>query len=736
MSSTEIYIKLLTKKNLISPELAESLHGKFLQASKPVMPNKLADRLVEKGVLSREAADSVLQELQNSNKTSGNSVTGQKLDEFADLNKNLGNEFSGDQFSNDPFRAAGSISSDSNIPAVFMKGNKAFRQQKQNPWESKLLLYGGTGTLLLLLFAAVLYYSIYRHGADEYMKAGDTANNSGKYAEAVEAYTTFLEKFPNHQDVSKAVIRRSLSKMRIVVEQKTDWPGALETAKNEIAVIILEPDYREEAQAEITAMLPTIAENLADSARKKKDEKLLALVEEALLLVQKHVPASSQPVSRLQKSQADIDYTKRELAKETRLAETVSKVESLIGKNASADESGIHLAYEVMTSLKQEYPGVEDDAIFINLMKKISYYEKGTIKFIEKPLTVLSKEEYSQLLTSQDVVLPVGIEILAYRKKSSKQNLGYNAQNASGNTNNIYVYAAGSVFAINSVDGKIIWRKNVGGNAIDTAKTPAIISSQVPGSDSESANNNTDANDLFVVNYENWELLKLDASTGDVIYVCQIGEPCFFTKLTPNRTSSFLLAVTESGKLFKFDATSGKSTGYLQLPQKVCVAPVVDLNNNRILLFADKTSVYSVPLGFDTSNSDSKVASYYLGHQPGTIKTTPVIFDNNIVVFDSANKAGASLKLYSLNRGESDATATPETPDSNITGDSELSCMQSLTLNGKITSNPLCDNNKMFLASDSGNIFLIELDAKNTTEPQLKLVAEGNIDTTSSEPFL
>ena len=713
MMNAEKLVQLLARKKVISQELAEGLLERLAHSPTPVSAEHFATRLVERGIITKAIAENILKLLDKEEnltilddpeepaphvlpktlpkppkhveaKSQIPTSTPGPVPPPVSFGAGAGMENLTPGF---PKEAAHSLAGSSGLSSKKIR----FKKATTNPWDSKLLLYGVGGIFLLLLVSVLLYYAIYRRGADEYLNAANTARESGNYQEAINEYANYLKFFPNHAGVPEATIRLSLSKMRRITDAKSDWPGTLAVAKEEIAIIVQQPDYRQEAEPELTAILPTIAENLALQAKNKKDSALLAGAEEAMQLIQKHVPTSAQPVDRIQKAQVNIDFTKREIAKDGRLIVIGNEIQAQL---QNADIAG---SYEKMTGLQIEYPGIENDSRFIELLQAICDNERQSVRFVKGNTSLnVSPEPNTASDRSQAAQNMV---ILANRKVAP------NTSSATQSVHNLYVYAAGSVFAVQSTDGKILWKKNVGGSLLSKDSTPSVIPLPV------SAENN----DVLLVDYRTWELVRLDAASGEVRFRVKIGEPFRLAELTPNKTLSTLFLTTESGQCFQIDVPSGQIAGHFQFPQKTKVAPLVDETNKRIIQIADRTTLYLCPLPGASQEDTASVKSLYLGHLPGTIRTVPFLFGPYLLIARQTGPESTALQVYEIGKSESQAELTK----------SELKLIQSFPLRGALETPPVVEKRRLFLASNTGIVYLFQLEEDPTAKDPLKLLAEG-----------
>lgn len=725
MTRAEVFVHILAKNKIISRELAEGLLERIAEAPHPIPADVFAARLVQKGILTKAIADNILRQLGSAahGRVERGSLSIPKgLEKTAPIDplrpSSNSPDFSGQSspfedsvhspgpsgvargmqdVSVEPDPLVSLVSGESlNQHVKFERKKTKFKKTSNSFWESKLIYFGGTGIFALLLLAVILYFAIYRRGAEEYLNAANAARDSGNYSEAIKEYTDYLNFFPNHSGVPEATIRLSLSKMRLITDQRSDWAGALSVSKEEIAKIVLEPDYRKEAQPEFTAILPTIAENLAEKAKDTKDENDLRGAEEAMELIQKHVPLSSQPLERLRKIQVNIDFTYREREKDERLSSVLVEVKREV------ENANIQGAYEIASTLLLQYPGIPSDLRYRNLLSLISSGEKAAIRFVSQPFNMEVPGEDAKSESDHNLI------ILAHRKEERVP--------ATRSERTLFVYASGCVFALRSTDGAVLWKKSIGGSQFTTGPFPVVHPLPVQG----------DKEEALMVDLRSWELIRLDCKTGRIHFRCKIGEPFRLAQIPSNRAVSHLYLSTESGKLFRIDVNTGKAEGFLHFPQKLETAPGIDWEKQQILQIAHRTTLYLLPMNID---SHTEVQSLFLGHLPRTVRIAPFFFGPYLIVVKKTDPGNSVLMVYDRENPTTHSAADPEIEgaegetDSPATIPGALEPIQSISLRGVADTDPVLEGKRLFLATDSGGVylFLLETDAK---EP-IKLVAQG-----------
>ena len=86
--------------------------------------------------------------------------------------------------------------------------------------------------------------------------------------------------------------------MRLAIDGSSDWPRNLSTTNEVLEEIKSEEEFAQ-ARNELAALLPRLAEGLANAAREQLSESLVVQSREALDLVNKYVPGSLRPATQL-----------------------------------------------------------------------------------------------------------------------------------------------------------------------------------------------------------------------------------------------------------------------------------------------------------------------------------------------------------------------------------------------------------------------------------------------------
>jgi outer membrane protein assembly factor BamB/TolA-binding protein len=531
--------------------------------------------------------------------------------------------------------------------------------RKENEWDSPLLLVGGGALLLIVILGAGLWWSLLSKSGDDMLEQAHEFYRDGAYTKAIDQYNQFLDKHPGHNGASLAHVRRGLAQLRQAAEGTSNWPRALGVAKKVLDEIGTETEFKE-ARPELASLLPDIAVGMAAHARKTPSPELVAETREALALVDKYVPKSMRPITKLGNVNNSLAITEREIACSGELGKAVTAMREAVESGKTQD------AYGIRAALLKQYPNLVDNEELVKAVLEVSQAEQKDVK-VETRRRAATTEE-----TPDSMAAAVAVARRATR------------QEAPGARNYvIFAQAGGAVYGLDAATGKVLWRRSVGFNANgrSLAFPPTAISDR-PGSDA------------LLVGASAHELLRVEGATGRLRWRHELGERF---DAHPVVVDDRILVATRSGRLVSIDLNSGDSPSYIQLSQQLRVAPTVDVKRSRIYQVAEHSNLYVLSL---TDGSCQEVV--YLGHPPGTITTAPVIISNYLVVADNRSVRGATLRVFSLDSKEDAPAVRP---------------LHEIDLEGHVDTPPVVSGARMLVATDVGKVYAFQISGTDVERP-------------------
>ena len=694
MIKAEDFLKLLEEKDLLPAEMVDKLRKQVAQSQKPILATAIAKRLIEKGYLTRPLAKRLLTTSAESKPDADKEPADEKsTDEeynivisepvkeepiaeeavMGDVVEDAG--IVQDAMADPSFDTAadggGSLAPRRKRGLVGKLLPERNRRRKANVWDSSLLLLGGGGLAILVILAGIFIWVFWGNTGDAMLEAADSSYKEGAYQTAISKYDEFLKKFPDHQAASPARVRRGLARMRNATEGTGDYAKSLDVTIEVLGKISSEDGFGE-ARDELRSLLPTVAEGLSKQAHEKNSPEYVAKTREALALVEKYVSKSHRPVTRLDDVKSLLAMTEMRIARDDELAKATAAMQKAI------DEGKTPQAYIIRRSLLKRYPGLLDNEELRKSLLAVTAAEQKAVRRVDE-------EKRAQKPDAADGQAAVSIA----RRTLNKQ--------VSGVQGDVVVAMADdAVYGLNAGNGTLLWRREVGFG--DSSQKLAFTAMRV----SKQADS-----DVLFVDKKSQSLERASAATGDPRWRLPVGEPF---DAAPVIDGSRLLVATQSGRLLTADISSGDSPGYISLPQKLSVSPVVDSKRSRIYQVADHSNLYVL------SANDGKCETVlYLGHEPGSISASPVIISKYLVLAENVGADSAKLRILALE--PKDKKPAPF-------------LLQEITLEGHVDTAPVVSGPRMLVTTDQGRVYALGISRVNAARPLEKV---GQLQTSTTK---
>ena len=110
---------------------------------------------------------------------------------------------------------------------LFARKPKVRLEAEEEKWGSSLMLVGGGGLLLIVILGVVLVWAILRGDADKTFQLANDDYRAGSYAQSINAFKGYLEKYPKDSHASLARVKIGLAELRGAT-QTGNWPSALQ----------------------------------------------------------------------------------------------------------------------------------------------------------------------------------------------------------------------------------------------------------------------------------------------------------------------------------------------------------------------------------------------------------------------------------------------------------------------------------------------------------------------------
>lgn len=748
----EELIELLTQKNLISSDLLVGLRERIAQTPRSIPADLFADRLVEQNVLSPSLAKALLRQLQPKPSDASSEKVPEPDLELAplptspaelSLQKSTPADVSistrvsqrGIAKSAPPLAPEPVVESVSKPPVVsstspleqpmpneFSEGRSLTskrlpsKKTKNQTWDTRLILFGSAGVLLLCLIGLFLVGSLTRRNAESlYVKANQSYEKAA-FAQAINEYDDCLKAFPNHSGASTAKIRRALSRIRLLTDAKTDWLKTYETTVLELKNIQSESGFSDIAKDELAVLLPKIAEGLIDDAERNSSELYVKKAEETLNLIDEILPRSLRPGDRISRIRIRTENVLRVMSQDNFVREIRSDLEQLLNSD-SLDRQTIARCYAMLDDARKHSPELASNKEFQEFFKTLASVESKAVRLnsdhLDKvELTQPTDAETSRTIdqSSQPVLLAT---LYDYRFESD-------ALPEPSFLKALPLRIGKNLYGIDSGSGRPVWKRELASDWLfeqQGAFQSEIIlqaSAPVPASDQREENEPYRfGGTFFLIDPERWILYHFDAATGKVLKRLSIGERFYLSEVVRSEADWRLALTTVSGKLHAFSLTfSGKLLPLcsVELSQEVDSAPVFSSDSRSAYQIAARNSFYSI--GMDFSEQRMEIVSTYFDHATLSVRVPPICVEGNLLVVRQT--APRSCELLVL--------ATQATTDQPVGA-----IKQRFSIQGLVDTPLYWRQGALVLVSDSGETSLFE-QTSNVATP-LKLIATGQAST-------
>ncbi|TWT75862.1 outer membrane biogenesis protein BamB [Posidoniimonas polymericola] len=667
---TDRLLKELAKRDVVSRSVLKKLEQKLADKSDVPAPRAVAKFLVDKGHLTAAQAkralkailtpeESAILESQRLDVDDDDPSGSDELPSLSGMNMGAyGGEADGG--------LTGGVLSESTDDNAGGKDKskkkkskkKGKKSKRQNEWDSPLILIGGGGLVLMLLIGGAILYLLGYESAEERFKNAQEAYDQGSYPQAIADFEEYLEKHPNGDDAPKARVRLGTARIRLVTDVKRDFEDAVAVAKEETDIIEDQEAYKD-AQAELAALLPEIAEQLAERADKATEvsemEKYVGLTEQALVLCQngKLIPGNLRDKGQLN--------AVREVLERIKLRQrALESLESTLEVMAKASDSGDPKeAYAAHTAFIKEHPQLSQDQRVIDAVAAAATAEESLVSFVDEPRPGLTSEPESPVIAELAVAAPrveanapaSGVEVLRL---------------------------AGGLYGVSAKDGQLRWRRYVGNSA---ASSPPLRV----------------GDDLIAVDARRKELVRLQAADGKLVWRAPLDDELAPPALVNGR----LLTPGVSGRLYVTDVESGATAGYVQFAQPLRTTPAASADGGAIFLTGEHSSLYSL------SAADLNcLGVFYMGHAKGSIAAPPVALQGRVLVLENDGAETSTMHVL----GTSGQGAVDRS-------------LKTQRIDGLVTAPPTVFARRVAVASDTGHVDVFEVSADDDAQPIVLLAS-------------
>ncbi len=539
-------------------------------------------------------------------------------------------------------------------------------------WDSPLILVGSGALVILVLVGIVLILVLRRESGDLLLEAANKDFADGAYSQAIYKYHQFLGRFGRHPAASLARVRRGIAQLRQVVEEGRDWTKAFQTAQEVLEEIAGEEAFRE-AHVHLSSLLPKIAQGLAGQAEKQSKPDQLSLAHQALELLDRYVPRSLH-------DQVEIDEIRGQLGQLARRFDEQAETEKVIlAIHQAIQADRPPEGYRLASSHLRQYPEAAKRAEFRETLSALKECFQKQLRRLEPNRPAQTEPPVSSIHQTIPLAAASGQPIANLEQQV------------------VVISLNGCVYGLEAASGHLLWRRWTGPTATGRSPEPQPLP---VGADPQC--------DLIVAGESRKELWRLERATGRIRWRSVLGGPL---AAPPVVARNHLLAIAQlpedRSRLEWIDLQTGTAVLAVELPQKVEVAPGVDLRQDRIYLVGEYWYIWV--LSFSEGQCLQIIR---LDHAPGTVLAPPVVLADWLLVVENHRLDQAIVKLLEVGQpSRAGQTGSPILFQDEIPGHVDLP--------------PIAADQRLVVLSDRGAIRVYEIQSGGGKTPLARVAQRG-----------
>jgi outer membrane protein assembly factor BamB len=547
---------------------------------------------------------------------------------------------------------------------IWLSGRpQTVRVTPADPRKVKILLFSWGLAVTLTAAAFGLFWYLSPPSPDELYHRADVAYGDGHYAEAVKSWDLYLEKYFYEPRAAEVRVRRSLGELQEAVEVARvtgDWTAAFELAGSLMKKLPDEPAYGD-WQKQIGEVLGVIGEGLA---RQTAPQPTPALVDEARRIVgmiEMNVGESLRPDQELAEIRRLLEGSLQEVNRGRDLEETLAVVAAALeGKDAMA-------AFAARNALVARHAELAEDGRLEEALRPAAALLQQAVKMVPLAVGAATGEQPTGILASR----AIAVRTVPAMLRTVPEVPG-------GRGRSVFAVADGVAYGLDAASGRLLWRRFFAAEkgAGAASQKPQTAFPPLPLGDGP-------AGDVLLTDLVHNEILRVQGASGRLVWRHTVGRRIV---AEPVLSGNRLLVPADAGQLVLVDLATGASPGHVELPQPLGVPPTVNPERSLVFQVADQSTLYVL-----SANDWTCRQVFHLGQHRNAVAAPPVI-------------AGGCL-LVVLNDGPREATLRVL----GMAEKGELKSLQHVRLNGRVTTPPLVDGQRVALVTVQGTLELFKL---------------------------
>ncbi len=535
----------------------------------------------------------------------------------------------------------------------------------------RLLVWISGAAAGILAIVAIVVWLATRQDPTKVLEPADSAYQAGAWADAVQQYDAFLDRYPKLPVSGRTRVRRGLARLRLTLSETAADSTIVATARAVLPEISPEAEFDREAGTVLATLLPPLVEASASRTQRNPDPASIGQSEDILALAQLYIPAADKPRERLGRVEATLALARHRFAADDELKYAAVAIQK------AAEAKDFKEARRVRTALLDAYPQFAKSDSLAETVAKVSALEQAAVAWVARPQAV-----------EKEAAAAVSTTILIQRTFTASP---------PGTTGHVVLaVAAGAVYGLDASNGKVLWRAFVG---FDPDGRDEGLSPKAVGPQADS--------DVVIAAASHREVHCVERATGRVKWRYAVPEGFCGD---PVVLDDQVLVTTRSGRLVAIDATKGNSAGFAQFPRALSIAAAVDPSRKLVFQAADCDSLFVLAM---PGLKCRQVLP--LGHEPGSIVTPPVIMGDYLLLAVNGTAGGSSLHVLQIRSGEPHSSDPP------------LQLVQTIAIKGHVDAAPSILGERLLLATDNGDVQLWERSGAGG-KPPLRDVASAHFD--------
>lgn len=512
------------------------------------------------------------------------------------------------------------------------------RPGDQDILTSPLVLGVGGLSLLLLLAAGTFWLLMDREAADRLYGAAVADREAGRYAQSIRNYEQFLLEFPTDERSIDARFALGLTRIeRYAGGSSPDFEKA-RTAFEDFVRGHRDLDGFDAQREPLRKLARQMTVGASDGAIRTGDRKLLNSAEQARQLFDRYAPTDGSVDDVRRELTAKIDAATAAVRKREFFDAAATVIDAAIAKN------DFTTAFSTRSDLLTRYPDLAGDKRVRALLAKSLDAEKSLVKSIPPVANDAIAEE---------AAAPTALTLVGHTQARA-------GEVSDGQL--VFAVARDSLIGLDAVTGRPRWRSSIG---LDTPFFPVAVNASVPA--------------LIVFDATRNELMLLRRNDGSPIWRTPVGAGASGPPLVAQGQIDL---TTVDGRLVRFVLETGEAVAAVQFPQPVIGSAVLTGEGERLVVFGDQATAYTLDL---RSLAVQRVS--FTGQARGAIDVPPQSLGKMVLVCENDRLDSSVVRAFTLD-AESGA----------------LSQVASERIEGLVREPPVARGNLLFAPSSSERI--------------------------------